>query len=56
MTKKYTTKLTYANSNKTTLRSSLPAAIVQLLQLEDGDTIKWIITDDNKVQLEKLEL
>ena len=55
-TKKYTTKINYANSNKTTMKSVVPTDIINHLQLSHGDTIKWIITDDGKVEIEKLEL
>lgn len=53
---KYTTKVHNANKNSSTLRSVIPSQIVEHLQLESNDTIKWIITDDGKIELEKLEL
>ena len=55
-TKKYTSKLNYANSNKTTMKAVVPSDIISHLQLSHGDTLKWIINQDGSVQLEKLEL
>ena len=55
-TKKYTTKINYANSNKTTMKAVVPSDITDHLNLQHGDTIKWIITDEGRVVIEKLEL
>lgn len=54
-TQKYTSKVNHANKNGT-LKSVIPKEVGDHLQLQNNDTIKWIIYEDGTVQLEKLEL
>lgn len=59
-TQKYTSKINKGNSNNNSLRCGIPYQIVQLLDLSDKDTLKWITSasDDGSVvvTVEKLEL
>lgn len=41
------TKLTRANTSKS-LRTTVPAHIIQQLRLKDGDGVKWILKPDGK--------
>ena len=53
---KYTSKVNYANSNKTSLKAVIPSEIAEQLNLSANDTLKWTITKDNTVIVEKLIL
>ena len=57
-TKKCTSKVNYANRNKT-LKSVIPTDVAEALDINASDSLKWIITDDNDnitVIVEKLIL
>ena len=54
--KKYLTKVNYANLQNNSLRCGIPKEIVQHLNIEPGDSVKWIIDETGKVIVEKLEL
>ena len=38
-------KLSIARPNSASLRATVPEAIVQFLELKEGDTIEWAMTD-----------
>jgi len=44
---RFTTKVTKANTNTKTLRTSIPKQIVQLLDLKERDYIEWLISFEN---------
>lgn len=51
-------KINPANSNSKSVRTSVPSAIAQILNLEVGSTLEWIVdvTDDKiTVTVEKSE-
>lgn len=41
-------KINQANTNSNSVRTSVPTAIAQMLQLNVGDTLEWVVdvTDD----------
>lgn len=53
---KYTSKVNYANKNKTTLKAVIPAEVVEALNLSANDTLKWTIKENNTIIVEKLIL
>ena len=54
--KKYLTKVNFATSNAKSLKCGIPKQVVEHLQLEAGDSVKWIIDESGKVFVEKLDL
>ena len=55
--KKYLTKVNYANLQNNSLRCGIPKEIVEHLTLQPGDSIKWILDEENgTVTVEKLDL
>jgi antitoxin component of MazEF toxin-antitoxin module len=50
---KYNTKVSAANLNSKTLRSSIPKEIVKLLKVKAGDSIEWNVDviDNNTFQI-----
>jgi len=55
--KKYTTKVNYANLQNNSLRCGIPKEIVDHLQIEPGDSVKWILDETSgTVTVEKLDL
>lgn len=59
---KFISKTNYANLQSESLRVTIPKEIVNKLGLSKGDSIKWILTEDDEtnevtsVKIEKLEL
>ena len=53
---KYTSKVNYANKNNTTLKAVIPSEIAIALNLSANDTLKWTITEDGIITVEKLIL
>ena len=53
---KYTSKVNYANSNKTSLKAVIPSEIAEILNISANDTLKWTINEDNTIKVEKLIL
>lgn len=56
---KFITKTNYANLRSDSLRCTIPKEIVSALNIEKGDSIKWILeesADGPKVTVEKLDL
>ena len=57
---KYVTKVNYANPQYNSLRCGIPKEIVESLNIEAGDSIKWTKEENEKgkiiVKVEKLEL
>ena len=50
---KYNTKVSAANPNSKTLRSSIPKEIAKLLKVKAGDSIEWNVDviDNNTFQI-----
>jgi hypothetical protein len=50
---KYNTKVSPANPNSKTLRSSIPKEIAKLLKVKAGDSIEWNVDviDNNTFQI-----
>ena len=44
---KFVTKVTKANTNSQTLKTSIPKPIVQLLNLKERDYLEWAVSFDN---------
>ena len=44
---RYKTKITKANTNSSSLRTTIPIEIVKLLNLKENDFIEWIIEFKN---------
>lgn len=60
-TRKYTCKVNNANSNpkNKSLKCTIPQQVIYSLDIVEGDTIKWIINEDDDkitVTVEKLIL
>lgn len=59
---KFISKTNYAASHSGSLRVTIPKEIVNKLGLSKGDSIKWILTEDEEtnevssVKIEKLDL
>ena len=53
---KYITKTTQATPTSNSLRCTIPKEIVDALEIKNGDSIKWMLSDNNEVLIEKLEL
>ena len=59
---KFISKTNYANLQSESLRVTIPKEIVDKLKLSKGDSVKWILTEDNEtnevtsVEIEKLDL
>lgn len=59
---KFISKTNYANLQSESLRVTIPKEIVDKLGLSKGDSVKWILTEDEEnnevssVKIEKLEL
>ncbi len=53
---KYTSKVNYANSNKTSLKAVIPYEIAAKLDLTANDILKWTVKDNGEVVIEKLIL
>lgn len=58
---KYISKTNYANLQSGSLRITIPKEIVDKLGISKGDSVKWILTEDedenvSSVEIEKLEL
>ena len=59
---KFISKTNYANLQSGSLRVTIPKEIVEKLGITKGDSVKWILTEDDEtnevssVKLEKLEL
>lgn len=59
---KYISKTNYANLQSESLRVTIPKEIVDKLKLSKGDSVKWILTEDDEtnevtsVEIEKLDL
>ena len=53
---KYTSKVNYANSSHSSLKSVIPSEIAEILELSANDTLKWTIKEDNTIIVEKLIL
>lgn len=57
---KFISKTNYANLQSGSLRVTIPKEIVDKLGISKGDSVKWILTEDDEkvssVKLEKLEL
>ena len=56
---KFITKTNYANLHSGSLRCTIPKEIVAALNIEKGDSVKWILEetpDGPIVHFEKLEL
>lgn len=59
---KFISKTNYAASHSGSLRVTIPKEIVDKLELSKGDSIKWILTEDDETQevtsvmIEKLDL
>lgn len=59
---KFISKTNYANLQSGSLRTTIPKEIVDKLGLSKGDSVKWILTEDEEtnevssVTVEKLEL
>lgn len=55
---KHKTKITPANNTSISKRTSIPASIAQMLNLDVGDSLEWVASvEDNKltVTVEKSE-
>jgi bifunctional DNA-binding transcriptional regulator/antitoxin component of YhaV-PrlF toxin-antitoxin module len=55
-TTKFTCKVNKANAQNNSIRCTIPKQVVSALNIAEGDTIKWIITEDNNIIVEKLIL
>lgn len=59
---KFISKTNYANLQSGSLRVTIPKEIVDKLELSKGDSVKWILTEDDEtnkvesVKIEKLDL
>ena len=57
---KFISKTNYANLQSGSLRVTIPKEIVDKLGISKGDSVKWILTEDEEkvssVKVEKLEL
>ena len=53
---KYTSKVNYANNNRTSLKAVIPYEIADKLNLSANDILKWTVKDDGEVIVEKLIL
>ena len=59
---KFISKTNYANLQSGSLRVTIPKEIVDKLGLSKGDSVKWILTEDEEtnevssVKVEKLDL
>ena len=57
---KFISKTNYANLQSGSLRVTIPKEIVDKLGISKGDSLKWILTEDEEkvssVKVEKLEL
>ena len=59
---KFISKTNYANLQSESLRVTIPKEIVDKLELSKGDSVKWILTEDDEtnevksVKIEKLDL
>ena len=53
---KYTSKVNFANSNKTSLKVVIPYEIADKLGLSANDMLKWTVKEDNTIIVEKLIL
>lgn len=58
---KFISKTNYANLQSGSLRITIPKEIVDKLGISKGDSVKWILTEDenenvSSVKIEKLEL
>lgn len=53
---KYVTKVNYANPQYNSLRCGIPKEIAEKLNLNAGDSIKWIVDETGKISVEKLDL
>lgn len=59
---KFISKTNYANLQSESLRVTIPKEIVDKLKLSKGDSVKWILTEDDEtnevtsVEIEKLDL
>ena len=56
---KHISKTNYASPHSDSLRCTIPKEIVSALNIEKGDSIKWILEetpDGPKVTVEKLDL
>ena len=45
---KYNTKLTHANPNSKSLRTTVPKEICEILDLHNGETIQWNVDVESK--------
>lgn len=45
---KYNTKVNPANPNSKSLRTTVPKEIVEILNLEQGDTVQWQVDVESK--------
>jgi bifunctional DNA-binding transcriptional regulator/antitoxin component of YhaV-PrlF toxin-antitoxin module len=43
MPRGHTTKLAPANTTSDSLRTTIPAGVVKDLELERGDTVRWVV-------------
>ena len=58
-TSKYTSKVSKANTHSNSLKCTIPQQVVSSLNITNGDSLKWIINEDNEkitVTIEKLLL
>lgn len=58
-TSKHTSKVSKANTHSNSLKCTIPQQVVTSLDIANGDSIKWIIKEDNSnitVTIEKLIL
>jgi len=58
-TRKFTSKVSKANTHSNSLKCTIPQQVVSSLDITNGDNIKWIIKEDGEkitVTIEKLLL
>ena len=53
---KLTSKISYAKRGYNSMKTIVPAAIVQMLELKKGDTFQWNIETRNKEKIIVIEV